>query len=402
MIKYIKNTLLPVMGGALLIAGTSIGAGMLSLPVVTSQGGFFPSCMIYIFAWMVMTSTGLLFLEICHQLPRDSNIISMADKFIGRKGKIFSWALYLFLFYMLLVAYITSGSSLISSVMPSYFPINLSVIIFVLLFSIFVYMGTAAVEWANFILMIGLIIAYLLFVFFGVEFVDVSKLYKSNWLSSLGSFSVILISFGYQGTVPSLTSFFKKDIKKTRTAIILGTTIALIIYLIWEFLILGIIPKDDLLKALASGDTAIKPLKAFVNVKSIYILGQFFSFFAITTSFLGVSLGLFDFLSDGFKIQKKGIKKVSIAVCTFLPSTFIAVTYPKIFHIALSYAGAIGGSLLLIFLPTYIAWKARYENNKKPYESVLPGGKSVLIILFVVVVFTLLIELIHEFNRFYN
>lgn len=400
MIKYIKNTLLPVVGGALLIAGTSIGAGMLSLPVVTSKGGFFPSCIIYIFAWMVMTATGLLFLEICHHLPKDSNIISMSDKFLGIKGKIFSWALYLFLFYMLLVAYITSGASLISTVMPSYFSLDLSIVIFVLIFSIFVYIGTIAVEWANFILMIGLIVSYLLFVFFGIEFIDFSKLYKSNLINSLGSFSVILISFGYQGTVPSLTYFFKKDIKKTKTAIILGTTIALVIYLVWEFLILGIVPKEDLLKALVSGDTAIRPLKNIINVKSIYVLGQFFSFFAITTSFLGVSLGLFDFLSDGFKIPKKGIKKLSIAVCTFLPSTFIAVTYPNIFHIALSYAGAIGGSLLLIFLPTYIAWKSRYKNNTNPSVRVLPGGKLVLIILFIVVVFTLLIELIHEFNRF--
>ena len=32
-----------ILGGAFLVAGTSIGAGMLALPIVSAMGGFFPA-----------------------------------------------------------------------------------------------------------------------------------------------------------------------------------------------------------------------------------------------------------------------------------------------------------------------------------------------------------------------
>lgn len=52
-----------VFSGAFLIAGTTIGGGMLALPVLTSQAGFFPSLAIYLLCWLFMVGTGLLFWE---------------------------------------------------------------------------------------------------------------------------------------------------------------------------------------------------------------------------------------------------------------------------------------------------------------------------------------------------
>jgi tyrosine-specific transport protein len=46
---------------------------------------------------------------------------------------------------------------------------------------------------------------------------------------------------------------------------------------------------------------------------------------------LGVSLGLFDFIADGFRIQKKGMKKLLIALITFLPPIVITLINPKLF-----------------------------------------------------------------------
>ena len=37
-----------VFGGSLLVAGTSIGGGMLALPVLTSLAGFIPSFIVYL------------------------------------------------------------------------------------------------------------------------------------------------------------------------------------------------------------------------------------------------------------------------------------------------------------------------------------------------------------------
>nr|NGX36224.1 Tyrosine-specific transport protein [Candidatus Anoxychlamydiales bacterium] len=381
-----------ILGGALLIAGTSIGAGMLGLPIVSAPGGFFPSLIVYVVSWAVMSATGLLFLEIALNMKKDSNIISMADKYLKRGGKIFSWIVYLFLFYCLSVAYISSGGAFINSLFGGYLSLEISLLLFVLFFGLFVYIGAMAVDRLNVLLMIGLGISYLVFIIFGIKFVDVSNLIKYNPKAAIFSFPVILVSFGYQGIIPSLTYYMKKDYKKIRASILLGTSLAFVVYLIWEFLIIGIIPLEGaggLRQALEQNQDAIQPLKNFTNIKNIYVIGQFFSFFAITTSFIGVSLGLFDFISDGFKIPKKGFsKKILIALITFLPSLAITMINPNLFLVALSYAGGIGGALLLILLPAMMVFSKRYV-QKETTDVLLFGGKTTLFIIFLFVIFTL-------------
>ena len=48
-----------ILGAALLITGTSVGAGMLALPVVTAAGGFFPALTTFLLCWFVMFLFGV-------------------------------------------------------------------------------------------------------------------------------------------------------------------------------------------------------------------------------------------------------------------------------------------------------------------------------------------------------
>src|SRR5437763_272950 len=92
-----------IIGGGLLIAATTIGVGMLALPVATGPGGFLPSILIYIACWAFMLCTGLLLLEVCSWMPPDSNLITMATRLLGKPGKIICWGVYLFLFEMMMI-----------------------------------------------------------------------------------------------------------------------------------------------------------------------------------------------------------------------------------------------------------------------------------------------------------
>ena len=85
-------------GGALLVAGTTIGGGMLALPILTGLGGFFPALVIYVLCWLFMATTALLFVEVFLWSPKEVNIISMAEMTMGGVGKVIAWILYLFLF----------------------------------------------------------------------------------------------------------------------------------------------------------------------------------------------------------------------------------------------------------------------------------------------------------------
>ena len=65
---------LQIVGGALLVAGTSIGGGMLALPIVVSLGGVLPGIVIDIVCWFFMMTTGLLFVELALSLEGEPNI----------------------------------------------------------------------------------------------------------------------------------------------------------------------------------------------------------------------------------------------------------------------------------------------------------------------------------------
>ncbi len=387
------------MGASLIIAGTSIGAGMLALPISTGLGGFFPAIIFYILCYIIMTATGLLYVELCLSIKKNNiNIISMVNIFLGDKWKVFAWIIYLFLFYCLSVAYMSSGGNFLYS-MSGIFTEKTSVFLFTLIFGFFVYKGTFIVDKINFFLMIGLILSYLIFVYCGIFNVKFSYLTNVNWGQSVIAMPIILISFGYQATVPSIVNYLKRDAKRCRIAIISGTTITLIIYLIWEFLILGILPLDGkhgIIQTNELGQSVITSLKYYINVESLYTMAKFFAFFAISTSFLGINLGLFDFLADGLKLKKKGNKKAIIAALTFLPPLIITLIYPHLFLIALDYAGGIGGIFILVFLPTLMVYKERYRKKTNVKPQVI-GGKIFLYLIFFFVFIVLSIKVFKIF-----
>jgi tyrosine-specific transport protein len=380
-----------VLSGALLVAGTSIGAGMLALPVVTALGGFFPSLLVYVLCWLFMTCTGLLMLEICLKMPPDANLVSMSEKYLGKAGKVGAWVLYLFLFYCLSVAYVCGGGSLLSSWLMT--PGWVGSLLFVLTLSPFVYVGASMVDRLNKMLMLGLIGAYLAFVLLGVKYVDLSRLTVGSWKPALLALPVIFTSFSYQGVIPSLATYMQRDAKRLKAAIILGTSFSFVIYLVWEFLILGIIPVEGALgleRARELGQTAVHPLGNHVASGFIPIVGQMFAFFAITTSYLGVTLGLFDFLADGLKKAKMGLQRLGLALLTFLPPLIIGLLYPGIFISALIYAGGLGCALLLGLFPTLMVWVARARKEEGP--SMLGGGRAFLSLLMAFVVLEIAIE----------
>lgn len=384
-----------VIGGALLVAGTAIGAGMLALPVVTALGGFWPSFLIYTLCWLFMTCTGLLMLEICLKLPPDANLVSMAETYLGRAGKVAAWILYLFLFYSLSVAYVSGGGGLLRD----WLGLNASStgpLLFVAVLAPFVYFGAKMVDRVNLLLMGGLIGSYLLFVFFGIPHVDGELLKRGNWGSALLALPVIFTSFSYQGIIPSLTTYMRRDAAKIRIAILSGTTLAFAIYLLWEWLILGIIPLEGLERAKMAGQTAVQPLKHHLADSSIVAIGQAFAFFAITTSYLGVTLGLFDFLADGLRMAKKGSRRLFLASLTFLPPIAIALYNPGAFLSALNYAGGIGCALLLGLIPTLMVWIARQRKEEGPL--LLGGGKWVLAFLLLFALFEVAFELFLEWR----
>lgn len=384
-----------VFGGTLLVAGTSIGVGMLALPLATADGGFFPSLIIYALCWLFMLFTGLLILEACIWMPRDSNLVTLSSHLLGKSGKAFCWIVYLFLFTCLMIAHVSGGGNVVHQISAGNIPEWAGTIVYVLIFAPAVYLGTRTVDRLNLILMAGVLITYLLFVTAAVGHVNFDLLGRMKWPKAWAALPVVFTAFGYQSLIPTLMSYMNRNVKRVKTAIILGTAIPFIIYVIWEFLILGIIPAEGtggLIEALHQGQNAVNPLGQYLHNSSLMTVGTAFAFFALTTSFVGISIAYVDFLADGLKVTKKGLTKLGLCAIIFLIPLIITLTNPGLFIQALNVAGGIGVALLLGVMPILMVWVGRYKKGHSLIHQQVPGGKAFLALLMAFIVFELIIE----------
>ncbi len=387
-----------VLGGTLLIAGTTIGVGMLALPVATGEAGFFPAIIVYILCWLFMLCTGLLLLEVCSWMPKDSNLITMAQKLLGPVGKNACWVVYLFLFVTVMIAHVVGGGAVLSQIFNGAIPESVAMVIYVLIFSPVVYFGTKWVDRLNITLILGVAISYFLFIAVSYQHVNVSFLERASWSKAWLALPVLFTAFTFQVIIPTLMTYMDRNVKKVRLAILLGTSIPLVVYLIWEFLIIGIVPLEGpngLVVAAQQGWNAVRPLKELVGSPIVFAIGRSFAFFTMTTSYIALALAYLDFLADGLKVKKQGIKKALLCLAVFTPPTFVALVYPHIFITALSYAGGFSCAILFGLFPPLMVWVGRYI-KKYDRNPQLPGGKLFLLSLMFFVLIELGIEITQE------
>lgn len=389
--EKVMNTQL--LGSILLIVGTTIGGGMLALPISTSQAGFFYSSLLLFGCWAVMTVSALLLLEINLWLPPRSNIISMAKATLGKTGQMVAWVTYLLLLYSLLAAYIAGGGDFLKNIIQSLhvsIPSGATSILFTLILGYIVFLGMYTIDKVNRFLMFLKLGTFFILVCLVMPNVTTAHLKGGEFQYVSASITVALTSFGFATIIPSLRSHFHDDVRQLRLAIIFGSLIPLICYILWDITVMGVIPREGaggLVEIMHSGRSTsefVAQLSAILNKETITVFAKIFTPVCLATSFLGVALSLSHFLADGFGLTKvKSLKNdLIIFIATFLPPILIVLFYPGIFISALSYAG-IYCVILLLLLPTLMAWSGRYRRQiAKGYK--VKGGKPLLIFMLII------------------
>lgn len=384
------NSRARLLGGTLLVTGTTIGAGMLALPVATGLAGFVPSLILFIVYWLFMTFTAFLMLEVNLWMEDQTNLITMARKTLGKGGALFSWVTYLFLLYTLTTAYIAGSGPILLDFITSLTGVTLPTWMgpfpLLLVFGLFVYQGIRSVDLINRLLMAGLVVTFLLMVLFLFPHVQAELLSYSDWSALWIAVPIVSTSFGFHIIIPSLTNYLHRDVRSLRLVILIGSLIPLLVYIVWEWLALGIVPvggPNGLAAGYQAGSNGAALLSIALGHSQLALIARLFSFFAIITSFLGVAVSLSDFLADGFKIPKTPTGRLLLYALTFLPPLALTLTDPRAFLDALEYAGAFGVVTLLGLLPVLMVWKGRYSQHRASTFQT-PGGKIALIIALLI------------------
>lgn len=384
MTMHVKNR---VIGGVLLVAGTTIGGAVLALPVGTGGAGFWPSTAIFFACWAYLLYTAMLFLEANLWFDEEVNLISMARHTLGGVGRNLAWVAYLLLLYALTTAYVAASGEMSLDLLETFgihLPEWAGPIPMLLVFGYFLYVGTEQVDIVNRALMIGLAIATAILVVETVPSVELSRIEHAHWGGLSSAASVIVTAFGFHIIIPSLTEYMGHEVKPMRKAILIGSAIPLGLYLLWELLILGIVPLEGphgLLEANEQGMAVTILLRRYLSDGvTIGYAARIFEACAIITSFLGVSLSLLDFLADGFRASHTRSGRLGLLALTFVPPMIISYFFQRVFFSALEVAGGICIALLLGVLPAAMVWAGRYHHGFTGKFRV-PGGKPALLLV---------------------
>lgn len=385
----------------LLITGCCIGAGMIGLPVVSAAAGFIPSMLAMVLCYLFAVCTGLLLLEATLWFNKKINLISMAGFALGKAGKVFTGTLFISLFYCLFVAYMDAGGQLFAQGLSALLHLPVSREIGIgcclgLLGAIF-YCGLRAVNLINVLFVIGLAVSYCTMLSLGLPYVEAEKLEYANWTAMLSTVPILLLCFGYQNLVPTLTYFLKKEVAVIRRALIVGNLIPFLIYFLWNFVILGLMPPAGSAafdEALSQANMVTGLLQNASQSGQVLLFAQSFALFAILTSIIANTISIVDFLKDGLhqvKLHAFAHRELPLYALVLAPPAVLTLFYPHLFLKALNFAGGVVDLLLFGILPVLIVAIGRYVKKVEgPYTA--PGGKLLLIAILLFSVVLLFIQ----------
>ncbi|MGI9283344.1 MAG: aromatic amino acid transport family protein [Endozoicomonas sp.] len=376
------------LGSVFILSGTAIGAGMLALPLVSAQVGFWFMLVLLAINFLVVVLAALITLEANLLVEPGCSLYTMAVRVLGRWGRLLAILSPLLLFYSLMAAYLAGGGSLVYQYFGDSTAVSpqLSVIIFTLFAGAFVYFSTRSVDLLSRLLFSVMMLAFIAALFTLFPAVDEENLvYQSiQWGPALVAIPVIFTSFGFHGSIPSIILYLKSDTCRISTVLVLGAVVPLIVYILWLLVATGVLSNQSFSQLTETGESAgglVRELSDAASGQQLKLFLHVFSDLALLTSFLGVSLGLFDYLASLLQRENSWFGRLQTASVTFIPPVIFALCYPEGFILALGYA-SVALAILAILLPVLIVGKLRKGKKQQSGIYRAPGGKSSLILCF--------------------
>ena len=363
------------LGCTLLIAGTTIGAGMLALPLASSSLGGPATLMLMVGLWALMAFTAMLQVEASLNTGK-WYLHQLADHLLGPWGKRIASFCILMLFYSLASAYISGGSSLLAQALADA-GMTLSqeqaAWAFTLLFGGMVCVGTRSVDYLNrlmFTVKLVIMVVVLALLLPRTEGQHLLSMPLGQGLL-LAGLPVIFTSFGFHGSIPSVMLYLGDCPKQLRRVFVWGSALPLILYVLWQVAILGLLGQQALLQTGGALDSLLANVGKLVSWPAFNQAMHLFADLALATSFLGVTLGLFDFMAKVTRRKDNWQGRTQTGLITFVPPLLFALYFPQGFIMALGYA-AIALAILAVLLPVALVWQSRKQAPAHHYR--VPGG----------------------------
>jgi tryptophan-specific transport protein len=388
--ESVNHKPLPLSTGVAIVAGTAVGAGMFSIPMVSVGMWFSWSLLLMLVSWLCMLHSAMMILEANLNFAPGASFSTFVRDILGERWNAFNSLTLLFVLYILTYAYISGGGSMLSQTLENstgyQLPTQLASLLFAGVLAGVVWFSTNLVGRVTAVLLGGMVITFLLSIAGLTITVRLPVLLDSEWAYApylLAAVPYFLTSFGFHGCVPSLMKYYGRDPQRILKCLVIGSSLSFFIYMTWQIVSLGNISREEFRPILAAGGNMgdlVGALRAVASSDRLADILSAFASMAVVSSFLGVTLGLFDFMADKFQFDDSGRGRTKTALITFLPPTFCAILFPHGFLYAIGLAGlsaAVWGTIV----PALCARASRVQYGN-PLFRVWGGNTMIYIIIF--------------------
>ena len=355
------------------LVGFCVGAGILGLPYVFSKAGFITGILNVILIGFAVTILYLMLGEVSLRTKRSHQIVGYAGKYLGPKGKKTLFYLLLFGWYGAIIAYIIKTGEFLSALISPI--INISPIYYSIIFALigyyFVHKGITLIEKSEFWMILFVILVLILIGVFSIPSINQSNLTTFNLKDFWFPFGLVLFAFGAAGAIPEMREELKKNEKLMKYAIIIGTSLSALAYIIFPLFVVGVTGQ-------ATTDGAVIGLGNALGYKML-LLGGLLGILTMSTSFLAIGLAIKEIFK--FDYRKNNLKS-SLLACSipFVIALIIMIlridnAFYNVLNIIGSFIYPLSGIMFVL-----IFWKAKKKGDRKPEYS-LKFSKTLGIII---------------------
>ena len=354
------------------LIGAMIGAGILGIPYVFANAGFVTGVIVLFIVALIITYVHLGFGEVILRTKEQHQITGYAEKYLGKIAKRLMTFSSLMIFYFVLSAYLIASGQILFQLFG--IPEIIGSIIFFIFFSLIVAFGLKLIEDSELALILLIFMFLILFVTFLFPKIIVANLTTFSFNTILLPYGILMFAFYGVAVIPEMAEELSKSKKQLKKAIITGTAITGIIYILFAAMVVGI-------SATNTTEVAVIGLSNILG-PAVLFFGSIFGLIAIFTSALPVSLATKEIFNYDFGLSKRK----SLIFATIVPFLFfLLIKQLASFSSILNIVGAVFCTIQLI-LVLFIIESAKKKGDRKPEYSVYISKPLIYLIIILLVI----------------
>ncbi len=358
------------------LIGLTIGAGILGIPFVIARAGFITGIVNIVVLGIMILILNLYLGEVSLRTKEIHQLTGYARLYLNNIGNMLMTASFIIFTHGAMIAYIMkTGEFLDALLSPSLggTPIIYS-ILFTTLSFVIVFEGIKIVERSEFYMVLAIISIITLLAIFAIPHIDPANLTSFSYKNLFIPYGVVFFAFLATPAIPEMNEELKNK-KHLKKAIIIGSVIPMIVYILFALVVVGISGAN-------TTDGAILGLASILGAK-IMVMGTILGILTMTTSFIAIAFALTEMYRFDYKLMDITPPMFSCFIPLAAALMIMNSNMKNAFFQVLDITGSIGGSLTGILI-LCIWWKARKTGKRKP-EYAIPNNILGLILIVMMI-----------------